>query len=119
MNERFRAVLALCLLVAFAWQGVLTQTHLHIRPAGDVAASVRSVSDTAVPKHRSRSDSPASCPICIEVALSGHYLGTSVAELATPALALVWYDAPRLRASSRQTQSHDWRSRAPPRQLQA
>ncbi len=101
-----------CLLIALAWQSCLVQTHVHsdqgVR-ALSLLASVRADTGSGTP-----SDTPATCPICQEAALSGHYVAAGPFMLAPPAVAIAWYGPAVSRPTRRDLKSHAWNSRAPP-----
>ncbi len=113
MSDRLRAIVALCLAVALVWQGYLTQTHAHDAPIPR-AALVAGASAPTVLAERGRADVPATCPICLEAAFSGHYLATGPIGFTPPAMAPAWFGPAEARIASRGARSHNWRSRAPP-----
>ena len=103
-------------LLAFAWQGFVTQTHEHYQPQAHPGVVVAT---GGVSHLRTPADSSDTCPICREMAQAGHYISPAPLVLfdrekfshwvtATPALVLVV-----------RLLSHSWQSRAPPAQLQA
>jgi hypothetical protein len=109
---RSRIALLFCLLIALAWQSCLTQTHVHSDQGLRAISSLASVrADTG---GGNPSDTPATCPICQEAALSGHYVAAGPVLLAPPAVAIAWYGPAVSRPTRRDLKSHAWNSRAPP-----
>jgi len=113
----FRSALALLLvLAAFLGQSIVTQSHVHFADESvQVAAAATSHGQSATTSKHRRGESPADCPLCRELALSGHYLmpapvvlpellALTVGLFLLPVMALAW-----------RGRSHSWRSRAPPR----
>jgi hypothetical protein len=113
-SRGWRIALLLCLLAALAWQSCLTQTHLHADRAAGTLSSLGTVRAAAAGDDRSAPDTPATCPICQEAALSGSYVATGPVLLALPAVATAWYPPAVSRPSRRDLRSHAWHSRAPP-----
>ncbi len=103
------------MLVAFALQSYVFQTHIHFA-AGDLA-HLTIGANTAPSGHHDNfpaNDDPANCPICQEILHSGHFVTPSAAALLLPMLAvstilLVERPLPHILAPS-----HGWRGRAPP-----
>jgi hypothetical protein len=107
---RETAVLLLALL-AFCWQSAVTQTHIHFH--SDSLRSATAQGELRAAHHGKGSD-PADCLLCKELAQSGHYLTPAPILLVIPAgLAFLAPDAAE-RLARRLTNSHSWRSRAPP-----
>ena len=101
-----RSVALLLLLI----QALVVPAHRH----ASVAPSVAAAHATLVTPTKGRTDHPADCPICREVAHSGQYLtpdGLAFAEVATPGMAPAALTLASVEATTR---SHAWRSRAPP-----
>jgi hypothetical protein len=122
----WRQVLPMLMLVAFALQSYVTQTHIHF--AGHVMTggfsfpddSSKDVSGQAAGHTGDHdkypaSDDPTNCPICQEIMYAGHYVAPAaihVILISLPASTIaIVVDIPhRLFALS-----HSWRGRAPPR----
>jgi hypothetical protein len=113
--------LLLVTLLAFGWQSFVTQTHRHFGERVVVAGlSVQSPGGTDARKSgQAPADSPDNCPICQEIAHGGVYLLPTPIALPVPAVLAAWFGVALLLALALQQRSHDWRSRAPPRFLQA
>jgi hypothetical protein len=108
-----RFALFFCLLVALAWQSCLTQTHIHPASSARVLSSLAPVrADTGGGSNSP--DTPATCPICQDAALSGNYVAADAVSLAAPAVAIAWYYLAAPRPVRRDLKSHAWNSRAPP-----
>jgi len=111
----WRRALVYAVLVAFALQTYIVQTHIHFAPAAlsQLAGGHEAVPQGSHDKYPANDD-PANCPICQEILHSGQYLTPSAAALLLPTLAvstiaMVDKALPHLSAPS-----HSWRGRAPP-----
>ncbi len=111
-----RAVASLA-LVLFALQSYVTQTHIHfLNAAPSTAQSVPGGVAVKAPAHGKLppADNPATCPICQDMALAGHYTAPGAILLTLPPLVAmpvaVLLEVPRFVA----TVSHIWLGRAPP-----
>lgn len=105
---RLSHALALLLL---AWQAVVVQAHVHVRPvATPPSASVGPAASTAP----QRPDNPVDCPVCREVAHAGQYLSPGPVLLQAPVSVASWRADAMLTSLSFVRHSHSWRSRAPP-----
>lgn len=109
-------VLAAMLLVmaSFTWRSFVTETHLDLPVNSHAALSLSSegqrlVNDKAPPAH------PSDCPICREMAVSGHFLPPALVELTLPSPSAAIAAVARVLHSSGFARSHRWQSRAPPR----
>ncbi|MEP9357722.1 hypothetical protein [Sphingomonas sp. KR3-1] len=120
LRARWAAVL-LTALLAFCWQSFVTQTHLHFEPAAYGAAVSGQASPAAVRSDtgKNSSDTPATCPICQEIAHGGLYLLPTPVALTPPEPAAAWQAVAASLVDAVRKPSHAWRSRAPPIQLQA
>lgn len=107
----------LAALLAFGWQSLVTQTHVH--PAGPTAAFA-AITGKFSPSYASgeprgkASGRPADCPLCYELALSGVYLASAPMAFTPPVLPAWWQAATPALGTSLQLRSHSWQSRAPP-----
>jgi hypothetical protein len=111
-------LILLTALLSFAWQGFLTQTHVHfVRGVAVEQGSTRGPS-TADPT-RSPHSLPADCPVCSAAAYAGTYLPPAPIILLAPDHASPQLAATIWSGSDLRHRSHAWRSRAPPHQLQA
>lgn len=113
------ATLAL-LLFAFSWQSFVAQTHRHWEPSA-AAAGISADSGAAWAKagRQPPSDQPSDCPICREVAHAGAYLLPPPVALDIPMPAASWRAVAALLSPALVRRTHGWRSRAPPRPIQA
>ena len=109
-----RLLLVGVMLVAFAIQAFVTQTHVHPGYSDSVIAFH---ADKPSPKHDNypANDDPSSCPLCKEILYSGQFVAPmwAVHFLPTMAVSLIETAMPPL--SRADTASHAWSSRAPPR----
>lgn len=121
-----RVVVAFVLL-AFALQSFITQTHIHL-PSGDDGAVRATVANSglaaasagfhsklaAKKKPVSPIDDPKKCPLCQEFLYAGNYVPPSAVVLHQPSAsvsAIVPETAQTIRIAGA---SHNWRGRAPP-----
>lgn len=115
-----RWLVLLAALLCFSWQSVIAETHFH-NPSESAphAAAVKQAAAGQAGKQRTPTDSPASCPICRELAHAHHYLPPAPLQFdaSAPALGPVLTAASSLPALAARWQG--WRSRAPPLLRQA
>jgi hypothetical protein len=113
-------------LVAFSFQSFVTQTHIHV-PTVPVSAGILQTTDahglkavalkqTPAPKDKApANDDPLNCPLCQAVGYAGHFLTPSAAALILSTTAVSILPLAATIPSSRETPSHIWQGRAPPR----
>lgn len=122
----WRQLLPMLVLVAFALQSYVTQTHIHF--AGHVmtggfsfpddsskATLGQAAGDTGDHDKYPPGDDPANCPICQEIMYAGHYVAPAFAHvilISLPASTIAVVAAVPLRLFAL---SHNWQGRAPPR----
>jgi len=109
----WRAML-LAVLLAFSWQSFITQTHRHFAPAATAAALGKAGIAARQPGRQLPSDTPASCPICSEIAHAGPIMLPAPVEVIAPAAASFHAADTRPLTLALLQRSHAWRSRAPP-----
>jgi hypothetical protein len=120
MDLGTRWVVLFLTLLAFSWQGVVTQTHQHFGEDYHPIAWAEDAGSQAELKARhSPSALLAACPICEEIAHDGAYLLPASTLFPAPGSATAWLVDVPLLAPSLRRRSHAWQSRAPPHQLQA
>jgi len=116
-TSRAHALLVLLLmLAAFLAQTVATQSHVHFfGTAPGAGASTATTADAG----QILSSAPAGvlpdCPLCRELAMSGHYVLPDPVALSEGRGALFWLFATSVAALACRSRSHRWQSRAPPR----
>ena len=122
----WRLLVAIVALVAFSFQSFITQTHIHVQGI-PVTSGILQTTDanglkavalkqTPAPKDKApANDAPLKCPLCQAVGYAGHFVTPSAAALilSTTAISILPLAATIL--SSRETPSHIWQGRAPPR----
>jgi hypothetical protein len=119
MTTPARWLILLAALLSFSWQSVVAATHWH-NPSESARTVIVKQDGHGQPAQRGApSDSPASCPICRELAHASHYLPPApiVFDAPGPAISPVVSASSNLSALPRRWQG--WRSRAPPLLLQA
>ena len=112
------------MLVAFALQSYVTQTHIHFAGHvmtggfvfGDDDVGKQAASGTPAGDHDKypSSDDPANCPICQEMLYAGHYVAPAAIHIflptvSVPTIALDTANVVRILAPS-----YIWQGRAPP-----
>ena len=105
----------LFLAFALVWQNFLVQGHAHFDGGGRIVASNAAAASISAIANKSR-PAPATpaCPLCEEQALFGAYVLADAVTFVAPASAPAWYTPVQPAVLSLRTQSHFWRSRAPP-----
>jgi Protein of unknown function (DUF2946) len=115
------------MLVAFALQSYVTQTHIHfaghVVTGGFTFPGERSKADKALGTAQNQDDhdkyppgdDPANCPICQEILYAGHYVAPTAVPILLPSLAISTIEivetvVPRVFAPA-----HNWQGRGPPR----
>ncbi len=110
----WRQVLASLVVVLFALQSYVTQTHIHFLHLARAAQTVGLAVKAPAHHNPQPADNPASCPICQDMAMTGHYTAPGAILFALPPLvampAQAVLEVPRFVA----TVSHIWLGRAPP-----
>jgi hypothetical protein len=117
------------MLVAFALQSYVTQTHIHF--AGHVVTggftfpgeSSGGQSDKALGAAQDQGDhdkyppgdDPANCPICQEIMYSGHYVAPGAIAVLLPTIAVPTFTRVDVALSFISRVSHIWQVRGPPR----
>jgi hypothetical protein len=118
-----RLVLAVAML-AFALQSYVTQTHIHyasVQAFGLSSADVftpvaKDANGKAIPEKKSpANDDPANCPICQAVAHAGQFVTPTAIGFALPSETVVFIPLAIAALTARETASHNWQGRAPPR----
>ena len=118
-HRRWGAI-ALATLLAFLCQSFVTQTHLHVDLARSVAATgPTTAATTTTLKAGLPSPDLPDCPICREISHGGTYLPSAPVAIRAIEVHHVWRAAALARTPAPNQYSHAWRSRAPPRRLQA
>lgn len=113
------------MLVAFALQSFVTQTHIHIDghavTAGFATADESPASAmTGAVAHKDHgkyppADDSQTCPICQEMLYAGHYVMPAAVPLVLPVLPVSIVRIVTVEAIQLAALSHNWQGRAPPR----
>jgi Protein of unknown function (DUF2946) len=115
MGSGFRTITWLVLL-AFALQSFITQTHIHgtFSSAGD-AQIVKTLA--SVPSHGSKApaENNADCPFCQAITHAGAFFTPSTPTLILPVIWAEMVAPPVIDSAIDSFSSHPWQSRAPPR----
>ena len=116
LSERVGAVrlaITLFALLAFTLQSYITQIHIH-----GAAWSSAVTLDAGKAQQQGKlpiRDDQGSCPICQLIAHAGQFVAPSAVAIALPTLAAFRVTADKGIATATSTASHNWKSRAPPR----
>ena len=116
------------MLIAFAFQSYLTQTHIHLPSPAPVAAAKLTDSSHSKPAakdiaaHRRApadkapsDDNPVKCPLCQAVGYAGHFVAPAAVATLLPAAAISILPLTIAILSPRESPSHIWQGRGPPR----
>jgi len=104
----------LVVVLAFALQSYVTQTHIHGVVPGFGSAANTSATKSHAPAKAPLDNSQGDCPLCQAVIHSGVFLAATTPLLSLP---FAWVKTVTLAVSARATYgiaAHDWQSRAPP-----
>ncbi len=110
----FSHALVLLTLLAFAFQGFVTQTHIHVQLPGAPVAVDPFDGIKAPGKNAPAKNDESNCPLCQAFANSGHFVTPAVAAILAPTLSVSVLQLAPLGASIVHAVSHAWRGRAPP-----
>ena len=113
------------MLVAFALQGYITQTHIHfgahavtagfvVQDENGARASAEKATGASHDQGTRNDQDPDNCPICQEILYAGHYVAPAIVPILLPSLpvstiAVAADILPRIAAPS-----HNWQGRGPP-----
>lgn len=111
-------LILLTALLSFAWQGFVTQTHVHLAASAATAQNATGGTFAAEPT-RSSPNLPADCPVCSAAAYAGTYLPPAPVTLPAPDQDTLQLAATIWSGLDLPYRAHAWQSRAPPQQLQA
>jgi hypothetical protein len=110
------------MLLAFAIQSIVTQTHVHLSRLSDAGLALQAGKsllghDNAPLKQNNAplNDDPSNCPLCKEILYSGQFVAPAWAVFFLPTLAVSLIETALPAISRSDTASHAWSSRAPPR----
>jgi hypothetical protein len=101
-------------LFAFAFQGFLTQTHIHAVTGGKVAALADLLDGATAPGKAPAKSDPANCPLCQQIASSGNFVTPAAAAIFVPFLTVSVITVVSLPRHDLTFVSHAWRGRGPP-----
>ena len=115
----WRHAVASLVLVLFAVQNYVTQTHIHFlrdAPGAGVQAITAGFAANPIPSHNRLppADNPATCPICLDLALAGHFTTPGAIALALPPLVALPVAITLAVPAFVAAVSHIWQGRAPP-----
>ena len=120
-----RLGLTFLMLVAFALQTTVTQTHVHIGTVAVTAGFLEDlkISDAGQPitkgtqprDHFPTNDDPANCPICQEILHAGQFVTPQAVVLLLPTESVSFVPISLAIAVFSEAVSHSWQGRAPPR----
>jgi len=105
------------MLAALLGQSIAVQSHLHNAGGagwGAAAAAAENGARHGVSISHGPASVPADCPLCRELAMSGHYLAPGPMAFFKSLPQLPWLFVLPVAALLCRPRSHRWQSRAPP-----
>lgn len=105
-------VFVLLTLLAFALQGFVVQTHIHVQAPGARAAI--DLFDGKPSKNVPAKGDEGNCPLCQAFASAGSFVTPAVAALAAPNVTVSVIELAPLGAIVLRSVAHSWHGRAPP-----
>jgi hypothetical protein len=109
-----RVAISVLMLMAFAVQGYVAQTHIHLAPGSFASYSELGAAKKGLPDKFPAQDDPANCPICQEILHSGQFVTPSAAAALLPSLAVSVIAIVTHIVVAPEATSHTWQSRGPP-----
>lgn len=107
--------LAWAVLVAFALQSYVTQTHVHWETIAPVASSSAGSSGSSIESSRPGDSEDLVCPLCQAVAAAGAFVGAAPIAFSLPAArAEAAVPPPIIVGLAIRAAGFSWQSRAPP-----
>jgi hypothetical protein len=119
MRGRARWLVLLAALLAFTWQSIVAEAHFHSPSESASRTLLVKQGAHGAPVRGAPLDSPASCPLCRELAHAHHYLPPAPLVFDAPGPAVSPILSASANISTLPRRWHGWRSRAPPLLLQA
>lgn len=112
----WRQAIASLALIFFAFQGYLTQTHIHLlwQGAPGVYAQRQTAKPAPTPNQFPPADDPANCPICQDMLLAGHFTTPGAIIFMLPDPIAIPIAIAREVSAVKAAVSHSWQGRAPP-----
>ena len=108
-----RLTITLFALLAFSLQSYVTQIHVH--GATWNTAAIFDVGKIQQPGKIPAGNDQNNCPICQVIAHAGQFVTPSAVAIALPAPAAFHIAVDKDTATATHSTSHNWKSRAPPR----
>ena len=118
-----RPALTLFVVLAFLFQSLLTQTHVHLLTDHDsgFAVALGGNSDLAKSSSQERDhnklpskDAPDNCPLCQQILIAGAFLSPSTVAVALPTQLSFVPPTALVSPGSFRAVSHSWYGRGPP-----
>jgi hypothetical protein len=111
----WRLAVTWVLLLAFALQSYITQTHVHPAAASGHAPAVQLAGKALAQRAPPAGDEALACPLCQAIAAAGTFLAPGLASARAPAALVLLVSSPASVAGIASTPAgFAWRSRAPP-----
>jgi len=111
----WRLAVTWVLLLAFALQSYVTQTHFHPAAASDRAPAVQLTDKVFAQRAPPAGDEAIACPICQAIAAAGAFLTPGLSSAPPQAALVLLTSSPAAVAGLAATPAgFAWRSRAPP-----
>ena len=113
-----RLAVTLIAMIAFAFQSYVTQTHMHGAPRVERSLIGVAQSGAAFTKDGTGKlpplDDPATCPICQDMLMVGHFISPAAIAALPPALPVSVVAFETGDSIAIPPVSHDWQGRGPP-----
>jgi hypothetical protein len=109
-----RVAISLFMLLTFALQSYVTQTHIHLAPGSFASYSELGAVKKQLPDKFPAQDDPANCPICQEILHSGQFVTPTAAAALLPSLSVSIIAIVAHIVVAPEATSHTWQSRGPP-----
>jgi hypothetical protein len=117
-RDALRLAITFATLLAFIFQTLIVQTHIHVASPVGAKASPFSIEKSLEPGQKSDkfppADDPANCPICQELLHAGTFVTPALTALLVSTVVTVVHMVVAEIATTEVVYSHGWKSRAPP-----
>ena len=117
----WQRVFLYALVIAFALQSIVTQSHMHLAAPWAAAVAEKFDSGSKIATSQTNrdnnypvNDDPANCPICQAIALAGNFVAPSAASPILPHQEIVAAAPQAALLLICNPVSHIWRGRGPP-----
>jgi len=109
-----RVAISVLMLLTFALQSYVTQTHIHLAQGSFASYSELGAAKKQLPDKFPAQDDPANCPICQEILHGGQFVTPTAAAALLPCLSVSIIAIVAHIVVAPEATSHTWQSRGPP-----